>query len=137
MFGIGTSRRPTSKNGSLTCQFTATGAPLNQGRISGTVRAVGGPVNCAPCAGDKTELFTISAIGVDGSVLERYVIPLVAPIDTPYWSYNEGLCRGIARDNADIAAFELYGNYGVRDDLTFTTIVPPGISVNIDIKPGS
>ena len=79
------------------------------------VSDVGGFVNYATGHGD----FVVSALALDLTPLESYVINVVAPISTP-GGLNAGAFRGISRPTEDIYAFEIRGSYGVLDNLTFS-----------------
>jgi len=79
----------------------------------GPVSAVGGFMNHAPC--DSATL-TISAYDAGMNLLETYDI--TADAVTP-GGYNAGVFRGISRNAADIAYFEIFGGVPVLDDVTF------------------
>ena len=82
----------------------------------GLVNGVGGVVNYNP---ELTSQFTISALAQDNTVLESYVIPTEAAVNTNSNPDNEGAFRGIFRSEGDIAAFTITGQNGVLDNLTF------------------
>lgn len=89
-----------------TVRFTFVGDP---------VLGIGGFFNYSPGLNPP---LTISALSIDGLVLEQYVIPVEAPISTP-GGQNAGGFRGILRQAPDIAALEVTGDYAVLDNLWF------------------
>lgn len=78
----------------------------------GPVSSVGGFMNYVPSSSTNPYYyasdFVLSALGRDGSVLERYALADDAPIVTTATN-NAGAYRGIARSSADIYAFEIQG----------------------------
>jgi hypothetical protein len=90
---------------------------------SGPVNSVGGFMNYAP---GLQGVARIEALGTGGTLLESYVLNIVAPISTPD-ATNAGAFRGIFRTKEDIVAFRYSGAAAVLDDLTFTRQQVPAI----------
>jgi hypothetical protein len=82
--------------------------------LGGLYDSVGGFMNYAPGYGDPT----ITALAADGvTVLESYVLSVVAQIDTP-GATDGGAFRGIARGTADIRYFQIANSYIGMHDIT-------------------
>ncbi len=87
----------------------------------GPVSAVGGFVNYAVCGDDigcGSGPFSIRTYDSQMNLLDQFTVSNDAPISTP-GALNDGAFRGIVRNSADIAVFEIEGGAGVIDDLTF------------------
>ncbi|MGH9903379.1 MAG: hypothetical protein ACRD68_16355, partial [Pyrinomonadaceae bacterium] len=87
---------------------------------SGPVSSVAGFLNYAPGTGPNV---IISALDINGNILESYDISLLAPIITtgPFpGQFNAGAFRGISRATADIFAFTVSNQFVALDDLTFS-----------------
>lgn len=92
------------------------------------VSAVGGLMNYAIFQFSGFSDVVISALGVNGNVLESYDISQLAPISTPS-GIDMGQFLGIERSQADIAAFSLSNSAVAITDFTFASSVPePGTS---------
>jgi len=81
------------------------------------VSSVGAFVNYAP-EGDVATL--VEALGPGETVLESYILDVVAPIMTPADSFNAGAFRGIAHTSDDIFGFRYSGFIIALDDLRFS-----------------
>lgn len=88
------------------------------------VSSVGGQMNYARgCCGDVP--LVISALDAGMTVLETYNLSEIADIITPD-AINGSAFRGIARDSADIAFFQISGGEAnAIDDLTLTYATSP------------
>ena len=84
---------------------------------SSPVSTVGGFINYTP--GSISPSVIISALDINGNVLESYDVSVLAPISTPN-QVNAGAFRGISRVTADIFAFTLSNRGAALDDLTFS-----------------
>jgi hypothetical protein len=85
---------------------------------SGPVSTVAGFINYAPGSGPNV---FISALDVNGNVLESYDVISLAPIITPgMFNANDGAYRGISRATADIYAFTVSNQFVALDDLMFS-----------------
>ncbi len=89
---------------------------------SGPVNSVGGLINYSPNTPSGT-FARISALGLNGVVLETYDLMVSAPISTPN-AVNQGAFRGIVRASDDIYAFEMTNSVVVIDDLRFARQAP-------------
>jgi len=98
--------------------YSATDNPASSMRFdfAEPVCAVVGFVNYSPGIGDP---FIMTALDGSNGVLETFDISNDAPISTPD-ALNDGDFRGFVRATNDIAAIELFGEFDVLDDLTFT-----------------
>ena len=101
--------------------------------LDGPINAVGGELNYTPNREDLPTVYSnalISALDINGNVIEEYNLLTDAPISTPNGA-NEGLFRGILRQSDDIYGFKLENSVMVIDDLTFSRInpipIPPAI----------
>jgi hypothetical protein len=88
----------------------------------GPVAQVGGFLNYALFDSSGFSDVVISALALDGSVLESYDISQLDPIATP-GQIDAGGFRGISRSSADIFGFSLSNSAVAITDLTFSSEV--------------
>ena len=89
----------------------------------GPVRSVGGLINYVPNNPAAFAFARISALDINGSVIETYNLMSAAPISTPS-ATNQSAFRGIVHATDDIYAFELSNAEIVVDDLRFARAAP-------------
>ena len=93
------------------------------GFAAGPVRSIGGLINYVPNNPAAFAFARISALDINGSVIESYNLMSAAPISTPS-ATNQGAFRGIVHATDDIYAFELSNAVIAIDNLRFARVVP-------------
>jgi hypothetical protein len=111
---------------SLGKEFAGANSPVSALAITFTpgtfVSGVGAYINQFLPAVTSGTVVTLTALDADGFILESHGISVSTPDGV-----NEGPFLGIARAQADIAAFVVSGAYVVMDDLVYSNPVPePG-----------
>lgn len=116
----GTPQTYVGSNSTSGLRFSFNGGPVSQ---------VGGFINYAP----NSPHLVITALDAGLNVLETYDITNLADIVTP-GGLNAGAFRGIVRQTADIAFFEVSALAPVLDNLTFSSnggTPPPSTSTPV------